>query len=134
MTEASPKKRRRFSEQDDYEPGTAPSTASSAAAKSLAISTFASLQPATKSLVHHYCDKFIKLRTKARQQATAYGKLTSDGFVPKSARIKFELIKCRRSVAKYGVAMGERPHGIVLQREYSWWKRFLLGVTQIMIL
>jgi len=92
MTEANPKKRTRFAEPDEDEPGTAPpSTAPSAAAKSFAISNFASLQPATKTLAFHYYDRFLKLKSKGRQQANTHKKLTSVGFIPKSARIKFEL-------------------------------------------
>jgi hypothetical protein len=91
MTEETPRKRARFADPNSSEPGPATLTTPTKAAKSFATQNFASLPSATKSLVNHYFDKFIKLKTKERQQALTLKKFTNDTYIPKSAHVKLEL-------------------------------------------
>ena len=90
-TENNPNKRVRFTTTNAHELGHAAPTTPSAALNSYVISSFVSLPTATKSLATHYCLEFIKLKNKVYHQQLTASKLATDGYVPKSARIKFEL-------------------------------------------
>ena len=85
-------KRVRIDTTDPREPIIAASAKSPTDAAKIAVSTaVASLQNAWKSVAEHHGLSFIRLKTKMAQQENTTTLLTDDAYLPKSARIQFQL-------------------------------------------
>jgi hypothetical protein len=93
------RKRIRFKENEVIDVDQAPTPGPTTAAKAFLSTALVSLPDSVKSFVTPLATKYNRLKSRERQQRTTLAKFSDDTYIPRSARINFEL-KCSESVSE----------------------------------